>query len=418
MSSGRFDVLVVGGGASGMAAAITAKNENPKLSVAIVEKGERMGRKLAITGNGRCNISNVEAFGAGEVRRFLESCGILLRQDEDGRLYPCSEDAGQVAAFFAELAAGLGVEIFLNTEVKKVEACPEGGFLLSVDGLPSCPSGRRGQSELRAEKVVLATGGKSYPKTGSTGDGYVFARALGHKVSPLRPALVPVCVDSPYIKELAGVGAKARVRLLEKGKELKSAKGEVQFREDSLSGICVLEVSGFALPHGSLGPEGYADYEISIDFMPNMDEQKLAEHFEICGVNGHVLKTIVKGKLARVLLAEARRESGCQQLACEHIASQTAEPAVMARVLKDFRLQVTGLKGWKEAQVTAGGVAIAEVDLVRMESKLVPGLFITGEVLDFASGCGGYNLGLAWLTGSRAGWAAAGRWSSNFRVEC
>ena len=428
MSSGRFDVLVVGGGASGMAAAITAKNENPKLSVAIVEKGERMGRKLAITGNGRCNISNVEAFGAGEVRRFLESCGILLRQDEDGRLYPCSEDAGQVAAFFAELAAGLGVEIFLNTEVKKVEACPEGGFLLLVDGpategLPACPSGRRAaggrnQSEFRAEKVVLATGGKSYPKTGSTGDGYVFARALGHKVSPLRPALVPVCVDSPYIKELAGVRAKARVRLLEKGKELKSAKGEVQFREDSLSGICVLEVSGFALPHGSLGPEGYADYEISIDFMPNMDEQKLAEHFEICGVNGHVLKTIVKGKLARVLLAEARRESGCQQLACEHIADRIAKPDVMARVLKDFRLQVTGLKGWKEAQVTAGGVAIAEVDLVRMESKLVPGLFITGEVLDFASGCGGYNLGLAWLTGSRAGWAAAGRWSSNFRVEC
>ena len=196
--------------------------------------------------------------------------------------------------------------------------------------------------------------------------------------------------------------------MLEKGEELKSAKGEVQFREDSLSGICVLEVSGFALPHGSLGPEGYADYEISIDFMPNMDEQKLAEHFEICGVNGHVLKTIVKGKLARVLLAEARRESGCQQLACEHIADQIAEPEVMARVLKDFRLQVTGLKGWKEAQVTAGGVAIAEVDLVRMESKLVPGLFITGEVLDFASGCGGYNLGLAWLTGSRAGWAAAG----------
>jgi predicted Rossmann fold flavoprotein len=411
MSSGRFDVLVVGGGASGMAAAITAKNENPELSVAIVEKGERMGRKLAITGNGRCNISNVEAFGAGEVRRFLESCGILLRQDEDGRLYPCSEDAGQVAAFFAELAAGLGVEIFLNTEVKKVEACHEGGFLLLVDGLPS--AGRRDQSELRAEKVVLATGGKSYPKTGSTGDGYVFARALGHKVSPLRPALVPVCVKPASgqgysLKDLAGVRAKARVRLLEKGKELKSAKGEVQFREDSLSGICVLEVSGFALPHGSLGPEGYADYEISIDFMPNMDEQKLAEHFEICGVNGHVLRTIVKGKLAKVLLAEARRESGCQQLACEHIADQIAEPEVMARVLKDFRLQVTGLKGWKEAQVTAGGVAISEVDLVRMESKLVPGLFITGEVLDFASGCGGYNLGLAWLTGSRAGWAAAG----------
>ncbi len=389
-----------------MAAAITAKNENPELSVAIVEKGERMGRKLAITGNGRCNISNVEAFGAGEVRRFLESCGILLRQDEDGRLYPCSEDAGQVAAFFAELAAGLGVEIFLNTEVKKVEACPEGGFLLLVEG-PAA------EGELRAEKVVLATGGKSYPKTGSTGDGYVFARALGHKVSPLRPALVPVCVEPASgqdysLKELAGVRAKARVRLLEKGKELKSAKGEVQFREDSISGICVLEVSGFALPHGSLGPEGYADYEISIDFMPNMDEQELTEHFEICGVNGHVLRTIVKGKLAKVLLAEARRESGSQQLACEHIASQVAEPAVMARVLKDFRLQVTGLKGWKEAQVTAGGVAISEVDLVSMESKLVPGLFITGEVLDFASGCGGYNLGLAWLTGSRAGWAAAG----------
>ncbi len=412
MSSGRFDVLVVGGGASGMAAAIAAKNENPKLSVAIVEKGERMGRKLAITGNGRCNISNVDVLGSGEVRRFLESCGILLRQDEEGRLYPCSEDAGQVAAFFAELVAGLGVEIFLNTEVKKVEACPEGGFLLLVDGLPKenlpaaggqCESAKK----LWAEKVVLATGGKSYPKTGSTGDGYVFARALGHKVSPLRPALVPVCVapapgSQDYsLKDLAGVRAKARVRLLEKGEELKSAKGEVQFREDSLSGICVLEVSAFALPHGSLGPEGYADYEISIDFMPNMDEQELTKYFENCGVNEHVLKTIVKDKLARVLLEQA--------------GGQTAapEPAEMARILKDFRLQVTGLKGWKEAQVTAGGVAISEVALVRMESKLVPGLFITGEVLDIACGCGGYNLGLAWLTGSRAGWAAAGGY-----VEC
>ncbi len=400
MTNGNYDVLVIGGGASGLAAAITAKRENLALSVAILEKGDKLGRKLAITGNGRCNISNVDAFGAGEVRRFLEEdCGILLRQDEEGRLYPYSEDAGQVAEYLGELAESLGVEILLNHEVKKVEAAHSGGFLLLIDGLPTAGGKSEGAKELWAQKVVLATGGKSYPKTGSTGDGYVMARSLGHMVSPLRPALVPVCVAPASgrrdysLKELAGVRAKARVRLLEKGVELKSAKGEVQFREDSLSGICVLEVSAFALPHGSLGPEGYADYEISIDFLPNMDEQKLTKYFENCGVNEHVLRTIVKDKLARVLLEQA--------------GGQTAmpEPAEMARILKDFRLQVTGLKGWKEAQVTAGGVAISEVDLVRMESKIVPGLFITGEVLDFASGCGGYNLGLAWLTGSRAGWA-------------
>ena len=419
MSSGRFDVLVVGGGASGMAAAIAAKQANPRLSVAIVEKGERMGRKLALTGNGRCNISNVNAIAASEVNGFLESCGVLLRKDEEDRLYPYSEDAGQVAAYFAELVANLGVEIFLNTEVKKVEACPEGGFLLLVegsatDGLPACPSGRRAaggrnQSELRAEKVVLATGGKSYPKTGSTGDGYVFARALGHTVSPLRPALVPVCVELASgrqvagnqeagsqdsadlsIRDLAGVRAKARVHLLEKQKVMCTTRGEIQFREDSISGICILNLSMLILPHGSLDREGYADYEISIDFMPDTKEQELRNYFEKCGVNEHALRTMVKGKLARVLL--------------DLVGS---EPAEIARILKDFRLQVTGLKGWKDAQVTGGGVSKRELNHGTMESKIVPGLFITGEVVDFAGDCGGFNLAFAWMTGSRAGRAAA-----------
>ena len=436
MANRNYDVLVIGGGASGIAAAITAKKENPAISIAILEKGDKLGRKLAITGNGRCNISNVNALCADEVWEFLkDGCGILLRRDEVGRIYPYSEDAGQVAEYLGELAESLGVEILLNHEVKKVEACPGGGFLLLVNG-PAC--GRQGEQndgtkKLKAEYVVLATGGKSYPKTGSTGDGYVIARSLGHEVSPLRPALVPVCVE-PYklkavedgrktnnqkvcgfdMKELAGVRAKAHVHLIEAGKDMGYTRGEVQFREDSISGICVLDLSSGILPHGSLGREGYADYELSLDLMPDMDEHELEKYFEKNGAGMHALKPLVKDKLARVLLAQARCTDGKKKqdangevLANSGQSTVNDQAAELAKIMKDFRLQVTGLKGWKEAQVTAGGVSTQDVNLGSLESKIVPGLYITGEVLDFARDCGGFNLAFAWMTGSRAGRAIA-----------
>ena len=430
MANRNYDVLVIGGGASGIAAAITAKKENPALAIAILEKGDKLGRKLAITGNGRCNISNVNALCADEVWEFLkDGCGILLRRDEVGRIYPYSEDAGQVAEYLGELAESLGVEILLNHEVKKVEACPSGGFLLLVIG-PAClpvrqAGGRQGEQsdsakKLKAEKVVLATGGKSYPKTGSTGDGYVIARSLGHEVSPLRPALVPVCVEPASgrkeytLKDLAGVRAKAHVHLIEAGKDMGYTRGEVQFREDSISGICVLDLSSGILPHGSLGREGYADYELSLDFMPDMDEQELEKYFEKNGAGMHALKPLVKDKLARVLLAQARCADGKKKqdangevLANNGQSTVDDQAAELAKIMKDFRLQVTGLKGWKEAQVTAGGVSTQDVNPGSLESKIVPGLYITGEVLDFAMDCGGFNLAFAWMTGSRVGWAIA-----------
>ncbi len=412
ISNFDYDVAIIGAGASGLAAALTIKRTNPKISVILLEKKERAAKKLEVTGNGRCNLSNVACAGDKEVFPFFEESGILLRKDADGRLYPYSEDAKQLAALLTEETVFAGAEIRLSSEVKKVEARPEGGFLLLLE--------EKGENRsLCAEKVLLATGGKSYPAMGTTGDGYVMARKLGHRVIPPAPGLTAICTDLPEIRRLKGLRVKAGVKLCFYGEEIAAEVGEIQFREDSLSGICVMNLSNSVKPTGKAGELSFAGYELVCDFVPDFEEETLERYLlrmsekaggnrSVAGTAGgaidlcNALSSLVKRPLGEAIVAGTGIDA---EKALSGFSSELTEKERKALIekVKNFRIPITGLKGWKEAQITCGGVPWEEIREDTMESKIIPGLYFSGEITDYAGPCGGFNLHHAWLTGILAG---------------
>lgn len=409
-----YDVAIIGAGASGLAAALTIKKAEPRISVVILEKKEQAAKKLGATGNGRCNLSNAACAEDKEVFTFFQQNGILLRKDAEGRMYPYSEDARQLAAFLTEKAVLAGADIWLNSEVKKVEARPEGGFLLLLE---EKDENRR----LYAKKVLLATGGKSYPAMGTTGDGYVMARSLGHRIMPLAPGLTAICTDLPEIRGLKGLRVKASTKLCFYGKEIAAEIGEIQFREDSLSGICVMNLSNSVKPRRKAGELSFEGYELVCDFAPDFEEKTLGEYINrlgasedaavrdaseagasvrLCELPGvcAALGSVLKYPLGEAIAAKAG-------IAAERQISELTEGELrrLAESIKNFRIPITGLKGWKEAQITCGGVSWEEVREDTMESKILPGLYFSGEVTDYAGLCGGFNLHHAWRTGILAG---------------
>ena len=414
ISDFNYDVAIIGAGASGLAAALTIKKTNPKISAVILEKKERAAKKLAATGNGRCNLSNAACAEDKEVFTFFQQNGILLRKDAEGRIYPYSEDAKQLAALLTEEAIFAGADIMLSSEVKKVEARPEGGFLILLE--------EKGENRrIYAKKVLLATGGKSYPAMGTTGDGYVMARKLGHRIIPPAPGLTAICTDLPEIGRLKGLRVKASAKLCLYGKEIAAEIGEIQFREDSLSGICVMNLSNRVKPLEKAGGRSFDGYELVCDFAPDFEEKNLGEYINrlgasedpavrvaseagipmrICeppGVCG-ALGSLLKRPLAEAIAARAGVDAGKAMFALSE-----EERKRLSENIKNFRLPITGLKGWKEAQITCGGVSWEEICEDTMESKILPGLYFSGEVTDYAGPCGGFNLHHAWHTGILAG---------------
>ncbi|MBQ6901072.1 MAG: aminoacetone oxidase family FAD-binding enzyme [Firmicutes bacterium] len=389
-----YDIAIIGGGASGLAAAITARRNAPEMSVAIFEKKEVTGKKLSATGNGRCNLSNVNCNLTEQVIDFFNSVGISVRKDEDGRLYPYSEDAKDVTGILTACARGEGAEILLNSGISRMEADPEGGFLLFVD-----------QKEVHAKKVLIATGGKSYASMGTTGDGYIMARKLGHTVTRLVPGLTAVEVKE-NLNELKGVRSKAMVTLYKDSEPVFSEKGEVQFRADSLSGICVMNMSRFVRAEAGESLEEAMDrYVVSVNLVPDFGTAEIIKMVKqrllIKGLTvSEALKTLVKETLLCRILSNAGIDGQAPALS---IAFDDGKVLAVVNGLRGMRFGVGGVKGWNEAQITLGGVSMDEINPVTMESKLVPGLFFSGEVTDFDGPCGGYNLHNAWVTGMLAG---------------
>ncbi len=379
----KFDIVIAGGGAAGLAAAVNAgllakSPEAPSvLRIALIEKKEVPGKKLSATGNGRCNLSNIACTEREEVDSFFDCLGLLTRTDEAGRMYPYSEEAGEVSALLTETAKDLNVEIMTGCQITRVVPAAEGGFILVTEG-------KDGTFGIRCSKLLLAMGGKSYSAFGTTGDGYSIARKLGHTVSRLAPSLVPVQVKEE-LAPLAGVRAKARVSLLHCGKPVAEEEGEVQFNKDSLSGICIMNLSRLlVLNPEKTFEEAFAEYELHLDLVPEYAEE------EVKAVLGRkpaeqMLRGLVRKKLTGYILERAG----------------DAESA--AALLKNLQFTVSGTKGWNDAQVTRGGVVLDEVKEGTLESKLVEGLYFAGEVLDYDGPCGGWNLHYAWQTGLRAG---------------
>lgn len=401
MADFKTDIAIIGGGASGLAAAISAKLTDKAFSVTILERLPKVGKKLLATGNGRCNLSNVnlnasnyhgsvdaiEIIGESpDVSEFFSELGVLTYSDSEGRIYPYSNSAATVLDTLRIHAEELGIEIKNDYSVDDILA-QKSNFLLKSDN-----------SSIIAKRVIITCGGCTQTALGSNGSGFTLARGLGIKVTELKPSLCPVPVKKSQLGGLAGVRVKATASLLRGGRLLKTEKGEVQFSENYISGICIFNLSRLA----QIGDE------IVLDLLDGFDDStvdKIIEKAYLLNYNrplDMLLSGIFNKKLAMHIVKRATKKP----LTAKASELSKAEKDSILKLIKALNFTVSGSADFNAAQVTAGGVLGTEIDGM-LQSKLHKGLFFAGEVLDADGDCGGYNLHFAWASGLVAGKAAA-----------
>lgn len=403
-------IVVAGGGAAGLMAAGTAAEQGAR--VTLLEKNPKVGRKLAITGKGRCNVTNncdvqqvlanvptnprflysaLNGFPPSAAMAFFEREGVPLKTERGGRVFPVSDRALDIVDALYRWVRRAGVTIE-NAEAEELLA--EGGRISGV---------RAVGKHFPADAVVLATGGASYPLTGSTGDGYRFAKALGHTVVPPRPSLAPLVAAGDACAAMMGLSLKnVQLTAFEDGKRLFTDFGEMLFTHFGLSGPLVLSASAHMRHFGS------KHYRVEIDLKPALDEKTLDKRLlsDFAAHQNQDFINALGGLLPRKMIPVVVEQSGIGPRCKVHSVTKK-ERAALLRTLKAFSVEVTGARPIAEAIVTAGGVAVKEVSPKTMESKRLPGLFFAGEVLDVDAYTGGFNLQIAWATGRLAGLSAA-----------
>lgn len=403
------NVIVVGGGAAGMMAAVFAARNGQ--NVQLLEKNEKLGKKLFITGKGRCNITNAAdiedlftavtsnpkflysgfySFTNQQVIDFFEELGVKTKIERGERVFPVSDHSSDVIAAFSRELKSLGVAVSLHTEV--------GELLCEQDKV--CGVLLTNGKKMKADTVIVATGGISYPSTGSTGDGYRFARETGHRVTELLPSLVPMEVRQWYAKELQGLSLRnIEIRITDGKKKLYEEFGEMLFTHYGVTGPVILSASsvvGKTLRKKEL--------TLHIDLKPALSEEQLDKRIlrEFDANHNKQYKNSIdslfpaKLKPVMIELSEIEPEKKVNEITKE-------ERQRLVHLIKDFTMTLTGLRGYNEAIITKGGVSVKEIDPGTMESKKMKGLYFAGEVLDLDAVTGGYNLQIAWSTGYLAG---------------
>lgn len=413
----RGDILIIGGGPAGMAAAISAKRSNSKIDVVLIEKNEIMGRKLRATGNGRCNITNVNAEGYSEVISFLSSLGIVTKSNENGFLYPVSESAADVSELLELRLKQLGVKVYTGVTALEVSyASDKTEFVTSVSMGDASSQGKSANAlkcTVYSSALVIAVGGKSAPVYGSTGEGYRWLRGLGHTVTRLVPSLAPIECGGTDLSKLTGTRVRAEAKLFKNSKEIHREDGEIQFAKFGLSGICIFNLSKMMRFEPG---DTFSSFEIVLDLCREIDlgdvlkcaaerTGSIRNESFVSEKLVDVFKTVFKEGVALEIIKQAGFKADEDSLV---LSSEEARDKLVASA-SALKFQPTGQKGWKEAQCTSGGVVESEVDQSSFESNLVKNLYIVGEVLDYDGFCGGYNLNHAFLSGKRAGAAVADR---------
>ena len=402
-------IAVAGGGAAGMIAAVfAARNGN---EVSLYEKNEKLGKKLFITGKGRCNLTNTAemedmfnavvsnpkflyssfySFTNDQTIAFFEELGVKTKTERGGRVFPASDHSSDVIHGLERELNRLGVRIELNTEVKEI--LTENG---KVQGL-MLASGKK----VEADAVIVAAGGLSYPSTGSTGDGYRMARSCGHKVTRLFPALVPMEVKEWYAKDLLGRSLRnIEITITDGTKKLYQDFGEMLFTHYGVSGPVILSASSIV---GSRLAE--KELTLHIDLKPALTKEQLDKRVlrEFDANHNRQFKNASAGLFPAKLRPVIVELSGIpEEKKVNEITRE--ERKKFTDLIKDFSMTLTGLRSYNEAIITKGGVSVKEIDPGTMESKLVKGLFFAGEVLDLDAVTGGFNLQIAWSTGFLAG---------------
>lgn len=408
-----WDVVVIGGGPAGMMAAGRAAECGA--SVMLLEKNSRLGEKLLMSGGGRCNLTNAEPdqhnllakykeaakflyspfskFGVEETLRFFHDRNMPTKVEPGNRVFPVSDSSQSVFDVLERYMTEGGVTVRNGSVVVGIQA--SNGL---VEGVQLSDG-----TLILGKRYILATGGKSHPETGSTGDGFRWLRAIGHTIIDPDPSLVPIRVKESWIKELSGISFEdAKLSIFQNGGKQGGGRGKLLFTHFGLSGPLVLNMSkdiGESLKYG--------ETEVSVDFFPTLDVKKIDE--KIQGIFSEHLNKQIKNVLREIvvplLVPVLIRLSGIDPE--KEVNSITKEERLaLVKLLKDFRLQVDGLLGPEKAIVTSGGVALQEVNFKSMQSRLYPNLFLVGDILNIDRPSGGYSLQLCWTTGYVAGESA------------
>ncbi len=405
-------VIVIGGGASGMMAALTAAEAGA--DVRLLEKNDRLGKKLLITGKGRCNVTNskdmedwirsfvhngkflytaLHSFSNAQTQAFFAAEGVPLKTERGGRVFPASDEAGDIVDALCRRLERSGAEVWLRVPVRALRVA-DGRIAGVVLG-----GGRR----LDAQRVIVATGGASYPGTGSTGDGYRMARQAGHTVTPLRPSLVPLESSDDWVRSLQGLSLRNVTLRIETtdGKRLAEEFGEMLFTHFGISGPIVLTSSSKAVDFWQTHAE---PLRAVLDLKPALSRETLDARLlrEVDAQHNRHLKNALGALLPSKLIPAFLRQSGISGEKPMHQLTREDRRGIV-ELLKGMPFTLSGARPLAEAIVTAGGVSVREISPQTMESRLVPGLYFTGEVLDVDAVTGGFNLQAAFSTGYLAG---------------
>ncbi len=383
-----YDVIIVGAGASGTFLALTLKYKNPKLKVLLLEKNDKLGKKILITGNGRCNIGNTNIkiddyssnstldnfkalieSGSSNYASLLKEFGVLITNEED-RLYPYSNQALTVCKSFERALLNYGVEVMYNYDVNNIKKDND-MFIINDD--------------IKSKVVVIATGGKTYPRTGSTGKGYELLKLFGHNITKLYPSLTSLKTSYKYIKDLQGVRINAKVSLYDNDSLVTEENGQLQFTKDSLSGICVFNLSRYACKMLE-----YKSLFIKVDYVPDKKADELYNYvksFSNYNIEA-AISCILNNKLAKVISKDLKLEG-------KKVINLTDNNLTkVVNMIKSMTFEIINTGNFDTSQVTSGGAPLDEFT-ENLESKKCKGLYAVGEVLDVDGKCGGYNLSWA-----------------------
>ena len=397
------EIAVIGGGASGLIAAITARKAGKK--VTILERKERILKKVLVTGNGRCNLTNARAsisnyfgknillienilnnFTPQNVMDFFYELGVICNEEERGKVYPLSGQASSVVDALRFEAEKLGIKIETEFYVRKIE---KDGFKFKISS--------EDKRKIEANRVILSTGGQSYPELGSNGSGFQLAKDFGHSITKLSPAIVQLKTEKYQVKGLQGIKADTSVTAYGDNKKICTYNGELLFTDYGISGNVVFNIS-FVMPL-------YKNVEFEIDFMKKFDYNELYELLrKRKKIMAHLtMENYFNGMINKKLGQFLSKMSGIEKLSKPVKDLNDNEIRKLCTSLKKYRINILETTGFKNAQVTAGGISLDEVNTDTLESKIIKGLYFSGEVLDVYGECGGFNLQWAWASGYIAG---------------
>ncbi|MCK9313155.1 MAG: NAD(P)/FAD-dependent oxidoreductase, partial [Methanocorpusculum sp.] len=406
----KRQVIVVGGGAAGMITAISACRLGA--DVTILERNPRVGKKILATGNGRCNFTNINAdvgyyhgnnpkftysalsnFTVDDTIRFFEKLGIAHKVEDFGKVFPMSDQASSILDVFLYELNQLGVNIVCDADVKDIRK--NGKFLIGLeDG-----------KVYKGDRVIITTGGKAMPSSGSDGSGYDLAAKLGHTIIDIFPALVQLKLEGPFFKRLDGVKFVGTAEIIHNNKSVAKDRGDILFTNYGVSGPPILQISRKAGELLKSGQEAHLKITI-IDTMPKEELRTfLQKRWQISPPKS--LDFSLVGLINKRLIPVVLMEAGINDAGRPVAGLSAREQERIVDILTDWRFKIRGTRSWPSAQVTAGGVDTREINQDTMESKLVEGLFFAGEIIDIDGQCGGFNLQWAWSSGYIAGRSAA-----------